>query len=293
MTHSSLRRCGSGALLVAIVLMLAGDARAEVPLLLNYQGRLLDAAGSPYDGSFTVQFAIYGSEIAGSPLPAGTPWIETQTVTVTQGLFHVLLGGVTPLPPEIFNGPPTDTTGPLRYLQVSVNGEVLAPRHRIVSAAYAIEPRGPVLVDANGQKVGTVLGVSDEIVTAMGGIGGLPFLLTLYPNSVQAGWIDRVYFSSADCSGPPLIQTQVAGTALVNVPPGVPTLPMVAPGITAYIPDASTTLTATANSRYEDVYGPCLPESPPLNGSFHPATAVPLVDTPGARYTKPFRVLYQ
>ncbi|MBI1818051.1 MAG: hypothetical protein HYR72_23980 [Deltaproteobacteria bacterium] len=111
---------------------------ADVPNLLNYQGRLTDPAGAPKNGTFTMQFAVYDAESAGNQLPIGSAWAETQTVTVTNGVFNVLLGSVTALPANVFTGGPSDAAGPLRFLQVTVDGEALSPRRRIVSAAYAM-----------------------------------------------------------------------------------------------------------------------------------------------------------
>jgi predicted outer membrane repeat protein len=84
-------------------------------------------------------------------LPSAAPWSETQSVQATNGSFNVLLGSVTSLPVSIFGGGPLDSFGPLRFLQVTVSGEVLSPRRRIGSAAYAVGgalgptgPTGPV-----------------------------------------------------------------------------------------------------------------------------------------------------
>jgi hypothetical protein len=108
----------------------AGAPRAQnAPQLLNYQGRLTDAAGAPRNGSFAMSFAILGG-------PSG--WAEAQSVTVTNGFFSVLLGSVTPFPADLFTGGSTDSYGPVRFLQVTVGGETLTPNIRIVSAAWAI-----------------------------------------------------------------------------------------------------------------------------------------------------------
>ncbi len=128
-----------GSLLMGVVLVLmASGALAQVPQLLNYQGRLTDPSGNPQNGTFTMQFALYDAQSGGNQLPSGSPWSETQSVTVTNGVFNVLLGSVTALPATLFQGGPTDTSGPLRFLQVTVSGEVLTPRKRIASAAYAV-----------------------------------------------------------------------------------------------------------------------------------------------------------
>lgn len=159
-------------------LFVAPATRAnDVPMLLNYQGRLADPTGNPKDGTFSMQFAVYDAETLGNQLPSASPWNETQNVTVTNGVFNVLLGNVTALPTDLFAGGPSDASGPLRYLQVTVGGEVLAPRRRIASAAYAIAPegipgpsgpQGPTgvpgyfrVLDGNGTNLGVFLGAHD------------------------------------------------------------------------------------------------------------------------------------
>ena len=94
---------------------------------LNYQGRLVDpSTGNPVpDDGYSMVFTIYDAESDGN-----VKWTETQTVTVTNGLFNVLLGSQTPLDASVFDGPD-------RWLQVEVGGETLSPRQRITSVAYA------------------------------------------------------------------------------------------------------------------------------------------------------------
>jgi hypothetical protein len=133
---------------VVLIGLMATHVSAQVPNLLNYQGWLNDSSGNPQNGTFTMQFAVYDAATGGNELPAGTPWSETQSVTVTNGVFNVLLGSVTALPADLFTGGPSDASGPLRFLQVTVNSEVLSPRSRIGSAAYTIGggvpgPTGP------------------------------------------------------------------------------------------------------------------------------------------------------
>jgi hypothetical protein len=121
---------------------LFGIARAmaatDVPTLINYQGRLTDPSGVPKTGSFTMKFTVV--DAGGSSLG----WTETQSVSVQNGFVDVQLGSVTPFPNGLFVGAPTDSFGPVRFLQVMVNGETLVPNRRITSSAYAltVEP-GP------------------------------------------------------------------------------------------------------------------------------------------------------
>ena len=80
-------------LTVACITCSASHITAEVPHLISYQGRLTDATGIPIEGSRSVTFRIYDSEVAGNLL-----WNETHSnVTATEGIFEVLLGSVTSL----------------------------------------------------------------------------------------------------------------------------------------------------------------------------------------------------
>ena len=98
---------------------------AAVPHLINYQGRLTDASGTPLNGSYNLTFRIYDAESAGNLL-----WEETQAGTVIQkGIFSILLGSVTAL------NLPFDKQ---YFLEIKVNNEVMSPRQRISASAYAI-----------------------------------------------------------------------------------------------------------------------------------------------------------
>jgi hypothetical protein len=109
---------------VVVALVLTAPALADVPNLLNYQGRLTDPSGNPKNGTFTMQFAVYDAVSGGNQLPTGSPWSETQSVTATNGIFNVLLGSVTPLPANLFEGGPTDSLGPLLTCTTSASGQV-------------------------------------------------------------------------------------------------------------------------------------------------------------------------
>lgn len=124
--------------ILGVFFCMVASVHADAPNLLNYQGRLAGSGGSPQNGTFTMVFKVYDAVTGGSQLPTGSPWTETQSVTVTDGSFNVLLGSVTALPANLFDGGPSDAAGPLRFLDVTVSGEALAPRKRIVSAAYSI-----------------------------------------------------------------------------------------------------------------------------------------------------------
>lgn len=47
---------------------MSGAVWAEVPISINYQGRLLDGAGIPISSNVTVDVAIYTNQVGGAPV---------------------------------------------------------------------------------------------------------------------------------------------------------------------------------------------------------------------------------
>jgi hypothetical protein len=113
------------------IILLCSMALAGVPQLINYQGRLTDVGGNALDTTVSIVFTIYDDSTGGT-----AKWTETQgSVTVTDGLFNVLLGSVNPIMDTVFN----DDT---RYLGITVGGDPeISPRIRIVSVGYAMQAK--------------------------------------------------------------------------------------------------------------------------------------------------------
>jgi len=87
----------------ALGLLLAaccGPATAGVPQLISYQARLTDPNGDALNGPFAVYFAIYDSPTSATPLWAEA--YETPRLDVRNGVVGVLLGSVSPFPPNLF-----------------------------------------------------------------------------------------------------------------------------------------------------------------------------------------------
>ncbi len=100
------------------------------PDLTNLQGRLTDTAGNNVpNGNYTMIFSLYDRATAGSQL-----WAETLSVPVSGGLFSVILGEVHGLDPGFLRGL---DPGFSPHLQITVNGQVLSTRMKIVSTPYA------------------------------------------------------------------------------------------------------------------------------------------------------------
>lgn len=120
----------SKAILSLVVVSLAlsfSYSSAEVPRMINYQGKITTPQGALIDTTISMVFTIYDDSAGGSAL-----WTETQTsVAAEKGIFSVLLGSVNPIWDTVF-------TGDLRYLGIKVGDDPeMTPRKAIVSMAYA------------------------------------------------------------------------------------------------------------------------------------------------------------
>ena len=113
-----------------------------VPHEINYQGWLGTADDTTgVTGTFTMVFRLYDAETGGNNL-----WSETHEVQVSHGVFNVILGSSNPIPAEIF-------TGDALWLEISVAGEVLSPRQKLVSVGYAIHAESAQSVDVAGHAI--------------------------------------------------------------------------------------------------------------------------------------------
>ena len=125
-------------LLSSLVYLPSSVVYANVPHLLNYQGRLTDSSGTPLNGTYALTFRIYDAESAGNLL-----WEETQSwVVIQKGIFSILLGSVTNL------NLPFDKP---YFLEIKVGNEVMSPRQAITSSGYAIRaehgvPKGVIVM---------------------------------------------------------------------------------------------------------------------------------------------------
>ena len=117
-------------LMVVVLGIVFSKSFADVPRMINFQGRLTDANNNPLNGTYdNMTFRIYNTPSGGTSL-----WSETRSVSVSNGLFSVTLGEVTPIPIALFDG----TT---KYLAIDIDGAgsepEMSPRLKIVSSGHA------------------------------------------------------------------------------------------------------------------------------------------------------------
>ena len=129
------------AIALALVCAFVASARADVPTTITFTARLLDdKSDAPISGAHVVVFALFDAETAGTSV-----WNETHDVTLDagDGLVFLALGETTALDQKIFDGKP-------RFLQVSVDGNVMEPRIAIDSVPYAVRATAATTADSVG-----------------------------------------------------------------------------------------------------------------------------------------------
>jgi hypothetical protein len=142
---------------------------------MAFSGRVSDADG-PIEGTIALGFALYDAASGGQVL-----WQEEHAgVAVQGGLFFVALGSVDPQRPldgAVF-------TGAGAWLELSVNGQVQAPRVAIHSVPYAARAERADRA-ATADKIGN-LGEAD-LARAVHGHDAADVLQLVDPTRLPAG----------------------------------------------------------------------------------------------------------
>ncbi len=152
-------------LLPMILLGLSGPLLAAVPPeRINFQGVLRDNAGSPFTGTPAMTFRLYDT---GAGCPGGGTLLLTDahaSVPVSGGLFNVALGSGT-APPGGLSAAFRDNAAV--WVEIEVSTEVLCPRVRVESSAYALMSGGLNTLDDVG--IGTA-SPSEKLEVDLGNI---------------------------------------------------------------------------------------------------------------------------
>jgi microcystin-dependent protein len=115
-------------LLTALAISLfALNGLSDVPLLLNYQGRLLATNGVPVQAVVSITVRIYSQPTGSSPLyveDIGAVIVENGTYSFKYGASGAALMSA--------------LSGAESWLELVINGNSLAPRQRLVSVPYAV-----------------------------------------------------------------------------------------------------------------------------------------------------------
>jgi hypothetical protein len=104
---------------------------AQVPALINYQGRLVDGTNL-VNGVTAITLELYDQATKGSLLYA-----DSNNVTVVDGLYSTHLGD-----DMVAGDLATALAATSVWLQVTIDGTPLTPRERLVSVPYALQAQG-------------------------------------------------------------------------------------------------------------------------------------------------------
>jgi hypothetical protein len=112
---------------LAAVIASTPIARADTPTMVTFTARLVDdQTEKPITGDHVIVFALFDADVDGHSV-----WTETHDVSIDDGLVFLELGDTTALDKHVFDGGS-------RWLQVSVDGNVMDPRIAIDSVPYAV-----------------------------------------------------------------------------------------------------------------------------------------------------------
>lgn len=137
------RGCLTLVALGMMVFLVPTISSADVPHMINYQGKLTSASGGCVNDTLRMTFTIYDDSLGTTD-----EWTETHLeVVVTDGIFNVLLGSVDSIPAAVFDGS-------VKYLGVQVGSDPeMTPLKPMVSVPYAYRA---LSVDGGGASCGWV-----------------------------------------------------------------------------------------------------------------------------------------
>jgi hypothetical protein len=137
---------------------------------IAYQGRLADANGSPLTGTYNMIFRLYDAATGGTPLWT-EQWTGSNGVKVSDGLFNVMLGSLTPIPTSLV----TDHSSLFLGITVGTDDE-MTPRVQLGTVPFAVQaltvPDGSVTTAkiADGAVTQAKLGVDVSMVPPDGSV---------------------------------------------------------------------------------------------------------------------------
>lgn len=119
-----------GTSFAAVLLALAALPARAVPTAVPYAGYLTDASGAPLTETATVKAARFAAKTGGTAVWGPYTW---PSVAVKDGAFTLVLGQ-DPSPALA----PAAFSGQSLWLELTVDGTLLAPRQAVLSVPYAL-----------------------------------------------------------------------------------------------------------------------------------------------------------
>jgi hypothetical protein len=258
--------------IIFLSLFLIAISFAQVPQLVNYQGKL-DSAGVPLNGTRDLTFKIYDVLTGGTAI-----WTETQTgATITNGVFNVILGSVSAF--STATSPLFTGTGD-RYIGITVgSGTEMTPRLRITSVAYSL-------------RASQADGVADNTITSAKIVDGTIVTADIAANAVGSSQIADGAVAAADLAANSVTTVKIADNNVTATKiadePGIASNNY-SGGIalnTASMIDLTTVTITTPSAGYIVLYGKCYVH---FSGVTTQNTALVQIDeTAGGSWTPPY-----
>ena len=168
---------------------------------IAYQGRLADSGGQPLTGTYPMVFRLYNSASNGTPLWE-EQWTASNSVAISDGLFNVMLGSLTPISQATLTGNSS------LWLGISVGSDSeMTPRVQLGSVPFAFQaltvPDGAITSAklANGSVSQAKLGADVSLVPPDGSIN----TAKLADGAITAGKINLQSGTSCVQSNPATI----------------------------------------------------------------------------------------
>jgi hypothetical protein len=187
-----------------LMIVMAALATAAVPRVFNYQGYVSDLDGTALDGDFDLIFRIYDVDAGADP----ALWTETHpAVSVSEGVFSVLLGSLVELPPAVLEESEL-------WIGVTVGTDTeIAPRLQVTSTPWAYRAAiadSSAVTGAGGGDGGTVINVA----TGAGLTGGP--ITTSGTISIANGGITNSMLGDAVVTGAKIANGSITGADIAT-----------------------------------------------------------------------------
>jgi hypothetical protein len=205
----SVRRVLLGVLLLALTLF-ATSSTAAPPNRINFQGLALDPSGIPIQGNQSVILRVWSDPV--SLAPAAFVYGEQHAVVAfIDGVFQIAIGSGVPIAGPLEPGVFSQSD---RWIELQIASEILAPRQRVESTAYALQC-------ANSDSVGGIPGAS--LITGVSAGSGLvgggssgDVSLSLAANGVGTAQIVDNSITSLDIADGTITSADIASNTITS-----------------------------------------------------------------------------